>query len=66
MQIAKVEIEELRMKLNCEYTDKINELEIKNKASKEDVMRKENDIRQMTNEHVMASNDWSKKLALVE
>lgn len=54
------------MKLNCEYTDKLRELELQNKIQKEEIRKRDNDIKELTNENVKYSNDNSKKLALLE
>jgi hypothetical protein len=46
---AKLEIEELRMKLNCEYSEKLAELESQNRLLKDDVRKRDNDVRDLTN-----------------
>ena len=54
------------MKLNCEYTEKLHELELQTKIQKEELRKRENDIKDLTNESVKTSNDTSKKIALLE
>jgi hypothetical protein len=40
------------MKLNCEYTEKVNDLESRVKILKDENRKKENDVRELTNENV--------------
>ena len=63
---AKIEIDELRMKLNCEYTEKLQDLELQNKVQKDEIRKRETDIMELTNDHMKTSNDFNKKLALIE
>lgn len=63
---AKIEIEELRMKLNCEYTEKVQELELQSKIQKDEIRKRDTEIKEMTNESVKISNEYQKKLALLE
>ncbi|CDW83719.1 guanylate-binding n-terminal domain containing protein [Stylonychia lemnae] len=66
LQNAKAEIDELRMKLNCEYTEKMQDLELQNKVQKEELRKKDNEIVDLTNETIKNSNDHNKRFALIE
>ena len=61
-----MEIDELKMKLNVEYTEKLQQLELQAKMQKEELRKRESDIKDLTNEQVKFSNDNSKKVALLE
>lgn len=63
---AKIEIDELRMKLNCEFSEKLAELESQNRLLKDEVRKKDNDIKDLTNEQLKQMNDSQKKIALIE
>lgn len=54
------------MKLNCEYTEKMQELEMQTKAQKDELRKKDNEIKDLTNENMQIINQNSKKIALLE
>ena len=66
LQNAKAEIDELRMRLNCEFTEKVQDLELQTKIQKDELRKKDNEIIELTNETLKNSNDFNKKLALIE
>ncbi len=54
------------MKLNCEYTEKLQDLEMQTKVQKEELRKKDAEIMELTNETLKNSNEHNKKFALVE
>ena len=54
------------MKLNCEYTEKLQDLEMQVKIQKEEIRKRDAEIMELTNQTMKSSNDSSKKLALIE
>ncbi len=54
------------MKLNCEYTEKLQDLEMQVKIQKEEIRKRDSEIMELTNQTMKSSNDNSKKLALIE
>ena len=54
------------MRLNCEYTEKLQDLEIQNKVQKDEIRKRDNEITELTNENMKMSNEYSKKFALIE
>ncbi len=49
LQICKAEVDELRMKLNCEYTEKLQDLEMQVKIQKEEIRKRDSEIMELTN-----------------
>lgn len=64
--MTKLEVDELRKKLSCEYTEKLHELEMQNKIQKDELKKRDTDIKELTSENVKTSNDYSKQIALLE
>lgn len=54
------------MRLNCEYSEKLKDLELQNKVHKDEVRKRDNQLVEMTNETIKRTNESSKRLALVE
>jgi len=54
------------LKLNCEYTEKLHELEMQVKVQKDELRRKDQEIMEQTNETLKSCTENAKKLALVE
>ena len=47
---AKDEVDSLKQKLNCEYTEKLNQMEMTSRILKEEIKKKNNEIKELTNE----------------
>lgn len=54
------------MKLNCEYTEKLQDLEMQTKVQKEEIKKRDSQIMELTNETLKNTNEFNKKLALIE
>ena len=54
------------MKLNCEYTEKLQDLELQNKVQKEEIRKRDTQIQELSNDNMKATSEVSKKMALVE
>lgn len=54
------------MKLNCEYTEKVQDLELQTKIQKDEIRKRDGEIMELTNETLKNSNEFNKKLALIE
>lgn len=60
-QNAKVEIDELRMKLNCEYSEKLQDLEMQVKIQRDELRKKDAEIMELTSDTMKSSNEHNKK-----
>ena len=63
---ARFEIDDLKMRLNCEYSEKLKDLESQNKVHRDEVRKRDTQLVEMTNETIKRTNENSKRLALVE
>lgn len=63
---AKTELDELKAKMSSEITDRVNELEMKNKILSEQLERKQFEVKEATNETLAKSSANQQQLALLE
>lgn len=66
LQQSRFEIDDLRLRLNSEYSEKLKDIEVQNKVLRDEIRKKEGQLQELTNETVKMSNEAGKKLALVE
>lgn len=66
LQSSRLEIDDLKIKLKMESQDKVYQLETQIKNLKDDVRKKDEEIRGLTNEQMQTINDNAKKQALME
>lgn len=52
--------------MNCEYSEKLQDLDLQVKIQKDELRKKDSEIMELTNEAMKSSNDHGKKQALVE
>jgi hypothetical protein len=63
---AKLEVDELKVKVNCEYTEKMNDLDILVKNLKDEIRKRDSDIKNLTDDQLKGASSSSKKQALLE
>ena len=61
-----IEIDDLRLRMNSEYSEKLRDIEVQNKALRDEIRKKEISLLELTNETMKMSNEANKRIALVE
>lgn len=61
-----MELDDVRLRLNAEYAEKLRELDSQSRSLREELKRKEGHILELTNDSARASSETGKRLALVE
>lgn len=63
---AKYDMDEMKRRDAVQVSEKVQDLEMQNRAMREEVRKRETQVQEMVNEAVKASNEHSKRMALVE
>jgi len=63
---TKAELDEYKARVSKEVSDKMGELEMKNKILQDQLLKKDSEIKEVTNETISKSSQNSQELALLK